>query len=87
MIAIIQRPRRKKHLAVTTPGSDTWDTLGSCRLSIPIDGTDHVSIDGAGSVGTLDAQDVDVCCHCLHLIAFAHVLNRTTNVTLLRGIA
>lgn len=87
MIAIIQRPRRKKHLAVTRPGSDTWDTLGSCRLTIPVDRTDHVSIDGAASVGTLEAQDVSVCCHCLHLIAFAHVLNRTTNGTLLRGIA
>jgi hypothetical protein len=85
MIAIIQRPRRKKHLATTRPGSATWETLG--RFSIPVEGTSHVSIDGASSVGTLEEQDVDVCLYCLTLIAFAHVLNRTTNVTLLRGIA
>jgi hypothetical protein len=87
MIAIIQRPRRKKHLATTRPGSSTWETLGACRFSIPVEGTSHVSIDGATSVGTLKEQDVDVCLYCLTLIAFAHVLNRSTNVTLLRGIA
>jgi hypothetical protein len=87
MIAIVQRPRRKKHLAVTQPGSPTWETLGACRLSIPVAGTAHVSIDGAQSVGTLQEQDVAVCLYCLTLIAFAHVLNRATNVTLLREIA
>lgn len=76
MIAIVQRSRRKKHLAVTSPDNTEWDTLGSCRLTLPIEGTAHVSIDGAGSVGNLDQQDTDVCLHCLHLIAFAHVLER-----------
>ena len=81
MIALVQRPRRKKHLAVTSPDNTEWDTLGSCRLTIPIDGTTHVAISGAGSVGTLEAQDTDVCIPCLHLIAFAHVLERANAAT------
>ena len=81
MLALIQRPRRKKHLAVTSPDNTEWDTLGSCRLTIPIDGTAHVSIDGASSVGTLEQQDADVCMHCLHLIAFAHVIERANAAT------
>ncbi len=81
MIALVQRPRRKKHLAVTSPDNTEWDTLGSCRLTLPMDGTQHVSIEGAGSIGTLEAQDTSVCVHCLTLIAFAHVLERANAST------
>lgn len=74
LIGLIQRPRRKQHLAVLPVGSDTWGTLGSCRLVLPVDGTTFTPIDRADSVGTASEQSVDVCCHCLHLIAFAQIL-------------
>lgn len=76
-IGLIQRPRRKQHLAVIHDGASVWDTLGSCRLAIPTDGTVFTAIIGA-TVGTTSAQDADVCVHCLHLIAFAALLEQVT---------
>jgi hypothetical protein len=78
MLHVIQRPRRKKHLATLL--GDRWETVGSCRLSVPVDGTDHVTVDGAASVGTDREQDVDVCLHCLHLIGFARYLQANPDV-------
>jgi hypothetical protein len=74
LIGLIQRPRRKQHLAVLPVGSQTWGTLGSCRLNIPVDGTDFTPIDRAEAIGTAHEQNVDVCIPCLHLIAFAQIL-------------
>jgi len=74
LIGLVQRHRRKQHLAVLPTGSDTWGTLGSCRLVLPVDGTAFTAIDKAAAIGTAREQNVDVCIPCLHLIAFAQIL-------------
>jgi hypothetical protein len=76
IISLIQRPRRKQHLAVTRPGATTWDTIGSCRLTIPIDGATITALGEGTTIGSVAEQDVNVCVHCLHLIAFARVLEQ-----------
>ena len=74
LIGLIQRPRRKQHLAVLPVGSTTWGTLGSCRLSMPVDGTTFTPIAGAAAIGTAREQNTDFCIPCLHLVAFAQIL-------------
>lgn len=73
-LAIVQRKGRKAHLAIVLPGADRWETLGSCRLTIPIDGADFTPVSDA--VGTISTADPSTCLHCLHLIAFAKVLEQ-----------
>lgn len=76
MIAIIQRPRRKKHLATTKPGLDYWAT--TCDRPIDIDGTAFQPIDDI--VGTIDRTDPALCTDCARMIVFAHVLAANPNL-------
>jgi hypothetical protein len=70
MIALIQRPRRKKHLASTKPGLGYWATL--CDRPIQLEGTDFAPLQDV--IGTIDRNDLTVCIECARMVVFAHVL-------------
>lgn len=62
--AIVQRPRRKAHLA-TWRGTEWWTV---CDLVVAADAT-ATSLEDA--VGTIDRQAGAVCAHCHRLILMA----------------
>lgn len=70
MIALVQRPRRKMHLA-SLHGA-VWVTV--CDLDVLADGAAVTTLQEA--VGTIDSRAGDVCAHCHRLILMADVAHQ-----------
>lgn len=71
MIALVQRPRRKVHLAGLEAG--LW--LSVCdRVALPVEGTDATPLEDA--VGSIDERAGDVCRDCHRIILMADVVHR-----------
>jgi hypothetical protein len=71
MIALVQRPRRKMHLA----GLDAGRWLSVCdRVALPLEGTDATPLEDA--VGSIDERAGDVCRDCHRIILMADVVHR-----------
>lgn len=71
MIALVQRPRRKMHLAASSGRS--WLSLCD-RVELPIEGTPATALGDA--LGTIDEHAEHVCVDCRRLILFAAYVGR-----------
>lgn len=67
--AIVQRPRRKAHLA-TWQGTEWWTV---CDLVVAADAK---ATPLAEAVGTIDRQAGEVCAHCHRIILMADVAHQ-----------
>jgi hypothetical protein len=71
MIALVQRPRRKIHLAGLRDGA--WWAVCD-RVVLPAEGTQATPLEEA--VGTVDERAGDVCRDCHRIILMADVVHR-----------
>lgn len=71
--ALVQRPRRKVHLAAWS-GREWWPVCDVTTIAADAPGLAVTALEEA--VGTIDAHAADVCAHCRRLILMADVAHR-----------
>lgn len=81
MIALVQRPRRKMHLASRTPDG-AWLTV--CDRDVAADAR-VTELDDA--LGTIDGHADQVCVHCHRLILMAAYVGRDRVAALVASLA